>query len=143
MKFFDQEKRAVVKLVSPCTSSSLYWMVLILGLDCSISIKDMESHTACFNTVHFYIFPEFRAHALSMNIPSQSGGDNNAVTSAFSDKICHPPRLVHFLISQKEPNLHRSCPVAGDGILMLFNVPFTIQVFALVFLPPFFFLRII
>jgi hypothetical protein len=81
-----------------------------------------------------------------MNISSQSGGDNDAVTSALGDKICHPPRLVHFLIfliSQKEPDLHRSCRVAGGGILVLFNVPFTIEVFALIFLPPIFFLGII
>jgi hypothetical protein len=96
--------------------------------------------------MHFHLFPEFGAHALSMNIPSQSGGDNDAVTSALGDKICHPPRFVHFLIfliSQKEPNLHRSCRVAECGILVLFNVPFTIEVFALIFLPPIFFLEII
>jgi hypothetical protein len=37
-------------------------------------------------------------YALSINIPSQNGGDNDAVTSALGDKICHLPRLVHFLI---------------------------------------------
>jgi hypothetical protein len=78
-----------------------------------------------------------------MSIPSQSGGDNDAVTSALGDRICHPPRFVNFLISQKESNLHRSCRVAGGGILVVFNVTFTIQAFALVFLPPSFFLGII
>lgn len=118
------------------------WMVHILGLDCSISIKDMDGHTTRFLAELFHLFPEFRAHALSINIPSQTGGDSHAIASAFSDNVFYPLDA-HFLIGQKQPNIYRSCRVTGGGILVLFNVLFAIQIFALIFPPPFFVLGVI
>jgi hypothetical protein len=69
MKLLNEEKRAMIKLVSPYTSSSLHWMTLILGLDCPISIEDLEGYTAHLRTNNFYLFPEFKAYALLINIP--------------------------------------------------------------------------
>lgn len=118
-------------------------MVLILSLDCSISIKDIEGHIARFLAGLFHLFPEFRSHIFSIDIPGKICGDNDAIASAFGNKDFHPLKLAHFLIGQKEPNLHRPCPVTGGGILVLFNVLFTIRIFALILSPPFFFRGVI
>jgi hypothetical protein len=121
----------------------LHRIVLILGLDWSISIKDIEGHIARFLAGLFHLFLEFRSHILSMDIPGKSCGDNNAIASAFGNKIFHPLELAHVLIGQKEPNLYRPCCVTGGGILVLFNVLFTIRIFALILPPPFFFRGVI
>jgi hypothetical protein len=76
-----------------------------------------------------------------------SSCDSDAIASAFGDKVFHPFGPAYLFVSQKEPNLQRSCRVTGGGILVLFNVLFTIHFFAiisaLIFLPPFFLIGVI
>lgn len=74
----------------------------------------------------------YRARAVATTTPSEVHGD----------KVFHPLELSHCLIGQKEPNLHRSWRVTGGGILVIFNILFTIQIFAFIFPPPSFFLGV-
>jgi hypothetical protein len=133
----------MIKLVSPHTSSSLHRMVLILSLNYSISIKDIEGHIARFLARLFHLFLEVRSHILSIDILGKSCGDNVAIASAFGNKVFHPLELAHVLIGEKEPNLHRPCYITGGGILVLFNVLFAIRIFALILPPPSFFRGVI